>query len=156
VRRTGRGESFGAVIHICMGTSQGNSLCSYLYLKLAKHHVSCFIYYVFSSIKPENRRVKEVLPGEGVGGGKRGKRMTMVQTMYTQVCKCKMIPVETIPGIRGGQMGERSGGNSNIIYMLYIVRDVGSGAYGDCAFSIQFCCNQKYFNYRVHQFKMNK
>jgi hypothetical protein len=30
-----------------MGTTQGNSLRSYLYLKLAKRHVSCFIFYVF-------------------------------------------------------------------------------------------------------------
>jgi hypothetical protein len=41
VKRTGRGESFGAA------TTQGNSLCSYLYLKPAKHYVSHFIYYVF-------------------------------------------------------------------------------------------------------------
>jgi hypothetical protein len=53
VKRTGRGESIGAVIHICMGTTQGNSLCSYFYLKLAKHHISHFIFYVFSS---QNRR----------------------------------------------------------------------------------------------------
>jgi hypothetical protein len=53
VKRTGRGESTGTVIHICMGTTQGNSLCSYLYLKLAKHCVLCFIFYVFSSTKLE-------------------------------------------------------------------------------------------------------
>jgi hypothetical protein len=37
-----------------MVTTQGNSLGSYLYLKLAKHHVFCFIYYVFPSTKLEN------------------------------------------------------------------------------------------------------
>jgi hypothetical protein len=32
----------------------------------------------------------------------------------------KMIPVETVPGIRGGGMGERSrGGNSSMIYLIY-------------------------------------
>jgi hypothetical protein len=46
VRRTGRGESIGAEIHICMETTQGHSLCSYLYLKLAKHHASYFIFIV--------------------------------------------------------------------------------------------------------------
>jgi hypothetical protein len=51
VKRTGEGESTGAVKHICMGTTQGNSLCSYFNLKLAKHPVSHFIFYVFSSTK---------------------------------------------------------------------------------------------------------
>jgi hypothetical protein len=51
VKRTGRGESIGAVIHICMGSTQGNSLCSYLYHKLVKRHVLPFIIYVFSSTK---------------------------------------------------------------------------------------------------------
>jgi hypothetical protein len=57
VKRTGRGESIGAVIHIHMGTTQGNSLCNYLYLK---RHVLCFIYYVFSSTKSENKRTEQV------------------------------------------------------------------------------------------------
>jgi hypothetical protein len=61
MKRTGRGESTGAVIHICMGTTQGNSLCSYLYLRLAKCHVSHFIFYIFSSTKLGNRRVEQVL-----------------------------------------------------------------------------------------------
>jgi hypothetical protein len=46
VKRAGRSESIGAVIHIGMGTTQ-----RYLYLQLAKRHVSCFIFYVFSSTK---------------------------------------------------------------------------------------------------------
>jgi hypothetical protein len=64
-KRTGRGESIGAVMHICMGTTQGNSLCGYLYLKLAKHHVSYFIFYVFPSTKSGNRREEQFLPGAG-------------------------------------------------------------------------------------------
>jgi hypothetical protein len=59
-----------------MGTTQGNSLCSYLYLKLAKSHVSHFIFYTFSSTKLENRMAEQVLPGSGgagVGTGRRGK-----------------------------------------------------------------------------------
>jgi hypothetical protein len=49
VKRTGRGESPGTARHIGMATAQGNSLSSHLYLKLAKHHVSCliFIFYIF-------------------------------------------------------------------------------------------------------------
>jgi hypothetical protein len=47
VKRIGRGKSIRTVIHMCMETTQENSLCSYLYLKLAKRHVSRFIFYVF-------------------------------------------------------------------------------------------------------------
>jgi hypothetical protein len=36
VKRIRRDEPNGVVIHICMEISQGNPLCSYLYLKLAK------------------------------------------------------------------------------------------------------------------------
>jgi hypothetical protein len=71
MKRTRRGESTGAVIHICMGTKQGNCLCSYLYLKLAKHHVSPFIFFVFSSTKSENRRAE--LFGRVAGTGGRGR-----------------------------------------------------------------------------------
>jgi hypothetical protein len=39
VKRTGRDKSIGAVIHVCMETTQGSSLCRYLYLKLEKHHI---------------------------------------------------------------------------------------------------------------------
>jgi hypothetical protein len=39
-------ESTGAIIHTCMGTSQGNSLYSYFYLNVAKCHISCFIFYL--------------------------------------------------------------------------------------------------------------
>jgi hypothetical protein len=40
VKRTGRDEPIGVVIHVCMKTTQKISLCSYLYLKLAK--MPCF------------------------------------------------------------------------------------------------------------------
>jgi hypothetical protein len=79
-----------------MEITRGISLYRYLYLKLAKHHVSLIIFYDFSSTKSENRRVEQVLPGGGefgtsVGesGGERGERMNMVQMMYTHVNKCK-------------------------------------------------------------------
>jgi hypothetical protein len=61
VKTTGRGESTRAVMHICMGMPQGNSPCSYLDFKLAKFHVSPFIFYVVSSTKSENRRAEQVL-----------------------------------------------------------------------------------------------
>jgi hypothetical protein len=67
------------------GTTQGNLLCSYLYLKLIKHHIFHFIFYVFSSTKLENRRVEQILWGirglaslEGESGRERGKRVKMV------------------------------------------------------------------------------
>jgi hypothetical protein len=46
VKRIRGEETAGAVIHICMEISQGNSLCSYLYLKLAK--MSYFAIYLLS------------------------------------------------------------------------------------------------------------
>jgi hypothetical protein len=54
-----------------METTQGISLHSYPYLKLAKHWVFHIIIYVFSSTKLENRSSEQILPqgraGEGVG-----------------------------------------------------------------------------------------
>jgi hypothetical protein len=50
-------------------SAQRISLCSCLYLKLAKRHVSLVIFYVFSSTKLENRRAEQVLPRTGGGGG---------------------------------------------------------------------------------------
>jgi hypothetical protein len=46
-----------------METTQGISLYTYLYLKLAK--MPCFSYYlyVFSSTKWENKKTEQVLPG---------------------------------------------------------------------------------------------
>jgi hypothetical protein len=46
----------------------GISLCSYLYLKLAKSYVFLIISYVFSSTKLENKRAEQVLPKQGWGG----------------------------------------------------------------------------------------
>jgi hypothetical protein len=57
------------------GNNTRKLLCSYLYLKLAKRHVSHFIFYVFSSTKSENRRAEQILRGHGlapVGGGSGG------------------------------------------------------------------------------------
>jgi hypothetical protein len=37
--------------------------------------------------------------------------MNTMPIMYIHVRKCKNIPVETVPGIRGGGVKESSGGN---------------------------------------------
>jgi hypothetical protein len=98
VKRTGRDEPVGVVIHICMETTQGNSLCSYLYLKLAK--MSCFSFYLLSFFLLQNLRtggqnrfcwgVGEVgTSGNGKGKGKKGRRINTAQIIYTHVCKCK-------------------------------------------------------------------
>jgi hypothetical protein len=48
VKRSGRDEPIGVVIHICMETTEGISLSSYLYLKLAKMPFFFFIiFYIF-------------------------------------------------------------------------------------------------------------
>jgi hypothetical protein len=79
VKRSGRDEPLWAVIHMCMETTQGISLYSYLHLKLQKYHVFLIIFYVFSSTKSENKRVEQVLPGGGGWG----------QIMFKHVSKCK-------------------------------------------------------------------
>jgi hypothetical protein len=84
VKRTRGDEPIGVAIYICLETTQGNSLCSYLYLKLAKVFMFLFLSYVFSSTKLENGRVPRkvcvcgglALEGEG-SGGERSRRMNM-------------------------------------------------------------------------------
>jgi hypothetical protein len=90
-----------------MEISQGNYVCLNL-----KCHVFHFIFSLFPSTKLENKSEEQVLPRERTGTTgrveKRGRRVAMVQKkMCIHVCKCKMIPVETIPGIIGvGNKGE--------------------------------------------------
>jgi hypothetical protein len=69
VKRTRGDELIEVVIHTCMETSQGNSLCSHLYLKLAK--ISCFSFHLLSFTKLENRRAEQILQGRGNVVGKR-------------------------------------------------------------------------------------
>jgi hypothetical protein len=83
VKRSGREQPIWVVIHICMVTTLGIFLYSYLYLKLAKMLV-LIISYVFSSRKLENKRAEQVLPRSGDGGG--GK---VVHIMYTHVSRFK-------------------------------------------------------------------
>jgi hypothetical protein len=64
VKRTGRDEPVGVVIHVYMETTQGISLCSYLYLKLAKMPCFSFMFYAFSTTNLANKRVEQVLDGE--------------------------------------------------------------------------------------------
>jgi hypothetical protein len=68
----------------CMKATLGISLCSYLYLKLAKCYVFLIISYVFSSTKSENKRVEQLMPRSGVGPGG-----AVAQTMYAHVNKCE-------------------------------------------------------------------
>jgi hypothetical protein len=67
-KRTRRDELIGVVIHICMQTTQRKSLCSYLYLKVAK--TSCFSFYLlwvfFYKIGEQEGGTGSV--GEGVFG----------------------------------------------------------------------------------------
>jgi hypothetical protein len=72
-----------------METTQGNVLCSYLYLKL--ENMPCLSIYLsdFSSTKLENRKTEQVLRvwhwWKWGGGGKRGRRMNRVQIIYTHL-----------------------------------------------------------------------
>jgi hypothetical protein len=65
VKRSGRDEPIWVSIHKSMIAMLGISLYSYLYLKVAK--VLCLSYYVFSSIKSQNKKAEQVLPRSGDG-----------------------------------------------------------------------------------------
>jgi hypothetical protein len=55
VKRIREDEPAGVVIHMCMKTTQGNSLCHCLYLKLAKISSLSFYLLFFSSTKSETQ-----------------------------------------------------------------------------------------------------
>jgi hypothetical protein len=64
---TRRDEPIGVVIHIYIETTQGNSLCSYLYLKLSKtsyffFYLLCFFFY---KVGEQEGRTS---PAQGRGG----------------------------------------------------------------------------------------
>jgi hypothetical protein len=76
VKRNRGEEPFGVVIRVCMEISQGDSLCSYLYFKLAK--TSCFSFYLLSfCFYKIEQEAEQVLGGgdwqqwKGGGGGER-------------------------------------------------------------------------------------
>jgi hypothetical protein len=63
-----------------------------------------FSFCFFSFTKSENKRAEQVLcggwyQGDGEEVRKGCKRVNMVQIPCTHICKWKMIPAETIPGI---------------------------------------------------------
>jgi hypothetical protein len=67
VKRTRRDEP--VLIHMCMETTQGNSLCSYHYVKLSKMPCFSFLSFMFFLLqKSENRRVEQVLVGGALVG----------------------------------------------------------------------------------------
>jgi hypothetical protein len=75
VKKTGRGEPIGATIQICMEMTQGNSMCSGIFLsQTSKNFVFLFLSFMFFFFtKSENRRAEQVLPWEwGVGTGGSG------------------------------------------------------------------------------------
>jgi hypothetical protein len=65
-----------------METKQGISLCSYLYLKLAK--MPHFLIFYVSSTKSENKSVEQVLPGDRVWG----ENGEGAQIMYIYIYTC--------------------------------------------------------------------
>jgi hypothetical protein len=79
VKRLGRDELMWVAIHICMETTQGISLYSYLYLKLAK--VPCFYYFLYFFLL-QNQRTREQNRFSWRWGG-------VAQILYIHVSKCK-------------------------------------------------------------------
>jgi hypothetical protein len=68
VKRSGTDETIWVVIYMCMVSTLGISLYSYLYLKLVKTPCFSYICYVSSSTKWENKKAQQALPGSGSGG----------------------------------------------------------------------------------------
>jgi hypothetical protein len=84
-------EPTGVLIHIYMETSQGNSLCSYPYLKQAK---TSFFFFILLQNQRSGGRNRSCPGGVGTSGmgevtEKGDKRVNTVQKMYTHVCKYK-------------------------------------------------------------------
>jgi hypothetical protein len=94
-----------------MTISQGNSLCSYL------KHQKCHIFLSFTKQKGRTG------PALGVGNREReegvGGRISCRYCVYIYVNR-KIIPVETIPGMQGGELRKNGRGiNSNMLYLMY-------------------------------------
>jgi hypothetical protein len=77
-----------------MEMPQGNSLCSYVYLKQAR--ISCFSFYFLSFFFYKiGQQESRTGPAQGVGlalvgrSREKDRRMNMVQKMCTHLCKCK-------------------------------------------------------------------
>jgi hypothetical protein len=77
-----------------METTRGISLCSYLYLKLAKtpcsyYDILCFLFYKIGEKVGKNRFGERMSSTRESGGRERSRSMNMVQIMYIHVCKYK-------------------------------------------------------------------
>jgi hypothetical protein len=99
MKRTRRDESIEVVMHLYMETTQGNFLCSYLYLKLAK--TSRFSYCLLSFLYYKIREQEGRTGFAKLGWGEVGRGIRCKQCILTYV-NAKMISVETVPGISGG------------------------------------------------------
>jgi hypothetical protein len=83
MKKNRRDEPIGVLMPIYIELSQGNSLCSYLYLRQAKMS----FFFLFYSTNSENRRVEQV-PHRGIGTsgrrkvvGRGNRRVNMVQIL---------------------------------------------------------------------------
>jgi hypothetical protein len=103
VKRSGRHEPIWVVIHICMETTQGLSLYSYLYLELWKYHVFLIIFYVFFFYKIREQE-------GGTGSAWRWGVGEVVQIICTHVSKCKNDTCWEYSGNQGRGMKESSQG----------------------------------------------
>jgi hypothetical protein len=84
VKRSGRDEPMWVAIHMCMKAMLGFSLCSYLYLKLAK--MLCLSYYLlcflFNKIGEQESGTDSA---QKWGGGEWPKQCIYIVTMYLHI-----------------------------------------------------------------------
>jgi hypothetical protein len=83
VKRSGRDEPVWIVIHIRMETTQGISLYSYLYLKLAKNALFLFLSFMFFLLQSQRTR------GQNRFCPEVGEAEKVAQIMHTHLSKCK-------------------------------------------------------------------
>jgi hypothetical protein len=104
------------IVHIYMEIPQGNSLCSYLYLKQSK--MSCFSFYLFSFFFYKITE-QEDWAGLAQGGWLApGEGWTWCKKWVYVYVNAKMTAIQTSPGIRE-VWGEDISGGSEFKYDIF-------------------------------------
>jgi hypothetical protein len=92
------------------------SLSQTIKMSYFSFYLLCFFFYKIGKQKGGNRFCSEgggLAPAEGGGSRERGRKMNMAQCRHMYV-NAKMIPIETVPEIRGEGRQEREGWHIHI------------------------------------------
>jgi hypothetical protein len=93
MKKIGRDKPSGVITHTYMEISQGNSLCSYMYLKLKCHVFSFYLFSFFSYKSGEQEGRTSPAQGRRAGTSGRGEVLGKEDRRVNMVCahvsKCK-------------------------------------------------------------------